>query len=594
MRPVFSPHPAPALTLSSRCSARLVSLSVGLGLCSRSKVAIRKGGPLFSFAKNDVLPFALTNESQLTAALGGKVKTVEIDEDDDDAFFANARSMRSNRYANRRAPQGPGGGGGMVMAGRRQRRGPGGAVAGPPKLEATVYFPFAGKAAKPMKVSTFAESTGEQLINTIITQYNGEKREPPLKAVVAEAYLLRVAEDDGEPDEDIPPFDKARQVKSSGFDEFALCEDPKYRPPTPPPTPAGASGAEAAAAAPVAISAAVRRSKNGSILLRVHLPHGDSFMTRTQPGVLIKDLLVSLCRRKNFSAENYCIVKFEKRAVGLFDPGQSVRAGNAQMPTAFAEEMAVDSLPASDIMLLGLETLALKKKVYMDEPRVKDKAGEAGENGDGTGAPRPEDDEDDDVGAVYFNELTAMTYAEYEVIKIKMKKVKSIYKKYQNRRIMGIDGEKITNSLPVDSKNAFNRKGAKKAFRTISDVIDYGVYKEQPSAFYIRFKSPEGSSSTKDNFYKYEIPADSANLKVRGDSGVKRKPAHVAAEIIARIHFLHRKHRAGAKSSPTVANDSRQSTDTNASTSATVTGRPRTKTYAPAAYAPSVQRQGHM
>ena len=54
------------------------------------------------------------------------------------------------------------------------------------------------------------------------TQYATEQRKPPLSRDPLR-YELRMVDDDGEPDSDIPALDRTRELHKFGVDELALC-----------------------------------------------------------------------------------------------------------------------------------------------------------------------------------------------------------------------------------------------------------------------------------------------------------------------------------------------------------------------------------
>lgn len=61
----------------------------------------------------------------------------------------------------------------------------------------------------------------------MITQYATEQRKPPLSRDPLR-YELRMVDDDGEPDSDIPALDRTRELHKFGVDELALCTCPSF------------------------------------------------------------------------------------------------------------------------------------------------------------------------------------------------------------------------------------------------------------------------------------------------------------------------------------------------------------------------------
>ncbi|KAJ1912498.1 Component of a membrane-bound complex containing the Tor2p kinase [Mycoemilia scoparia] len=82
-----------------------------------------------------------------------------------------------------------------------------------------------GGIMKPLKVSVQKNVTVEQGIGYILFHYINEQLTPPLpqdKLDVVE-WTLRIAEDDGEIDEDFPVLERTRVISKFAFDTFALC-----------------------------------------------------------------------------------------------------------------------------------------------------------------------------------------------------------------------------------------------------------------------------------------------------------------------------------------------------------------------------------
>lgn len=85
----------------------------------------------------------------------------------------------------------------------------------------TVYVPDTAGKYKPMTVRIFKDAPLSKVVENALKQYKAEGRQPALSSELPGDYLLRMAEDDGAPDEDLPAPDLSRQASGFG-DQFTL------------------------------------------------------------------------------------------------------------------------------------------------------------------------------------------------------------------------------------------------------------------------------------------------------------------------------------------------------------------------------------
>ncbi|RUP45661.1 stress-activated map kinase interacting protein 1-domain-containing protein [Jimgerdemannia flammicorona] len=96
----------------------------------------------------------------------------------------------------------------------------------PSPMTLCVYTPYATTPKEPMTVVVKRECSVEDVIGYALYQYMDEKREPGLKEELWDInlWVLRIAEDDGEIEEDLPAVDRSQRIAKVSFDQFALCE----------------------------------------------------------------------------------------------------------------------------------------------------------------------------------------------------------------------------------------------------------------------------------------------------------------------------------------------------------------------------------
>ncbi|KAI0043578.1 hypothetical protein FA95DRAFT_1524028 [Auriscalpium vulgare] len=100
-------------------------------------------------------------------------------------------------------------------------------------MEVTVFVPSARRpAGKPMVLSVRKDATVEEVLGFALWTYWEEGWEPrldeggdvPEEKLSAVGWVLRIAEDDGEVDEDFPPPDRTGKIQKFNFDAYAVLE----------------------------------------------------------------------------------------------------------------------------------------------------------------------------------------------------------------------------------------------------------------------------------------------------------------------------------------------------------------------------------
>ncbi|KAM3588662.1 Component of a membrane-bound complex containing the Tor2p kinase [Umbelopsis sp. WA50703] len=89
-----------------------------------------------------------------------------------------------------------------------------------------VYLPFSSTPDEPVNVVVRSDALVEEVIGFLLYQYIEQKKTPKLEPDMCNVvrWVLRIAEEDGEIEEDLPAVDRARRINRISFDQFALCE----------------------------------------------------------------------------------------------------------------------------------------------------------------------------------------------------------------------------------------------------------------------------------------------------------------------------------------------------------------------------------
>lgn len=88
-----------------------------------------------------------------------------------------------------------------------------------------VYLPFSTKPYEPVSLVVRPDAILDDVIGYILYDYIEQKREPELDETAYDLaeWVLLIAEDDGEVEDDLPALDRTRKVDRISFDQFALC-----------------------------------------------------------------------------------------------------------------------------------------------------------------------------------------------------------------------------------------------------------------------------------------------------------------------------------------------------------------------------------
>ncbi|KAI9223176.1 stress-activated map kinase interacting protein 1-domain-containing protein [Blastocladiella britannica] len=89
-----------------------------------------------------------------------------------------------------------------------------------------LFLPFTGEPPASISLAVARGTTVEQAIGYALFEYVERGMQPSLDAARLEPtrWAMRIAEDDGEVDDDFPALDRTRPVDRFAFDAFALCE----------------------------------------------------------------------------------------------------------------------------------------------------------------------------------------------------------------------------------------------------------------------------------------------------------------------------------------------------------------------------------
>jgi len=264
-----------------------------------------------------------------------------------------------------------------------------------------------------------------------------------------------VDDEDGTPDEDMPPLDKAREVGKFGVDAVALCANPGFAAPSP----AHHSTSMAHLNSPTHADSAHRMSleynygMSKKLFLKVHLEDNkESHVLQTQPTMALSEVLSILSKKKRLPEE----MKPEKYKFLYMD-----REDIIEMKCTLSEVKA--------------DELRLMRKI----PRAQQPNFLADTDELATPAP----------SQFVFTKETACAYSEYKVIKTNQRGRKQT-------RVLGIDQSSIYNkSVPTvkakASKISFHSVADKfsvqKKSRAMNTVVSCEVVGGRPQCFRILF-----------------------------------------------------------------------------------------------------------
>eukprot|EP00755_Sulcionema_specki_P008640 Sspe_Gene.41521::Locus_20079_Transcript_1_1_Confidence_1.000_Length_1750::g.41521::m.41521/K20410/MAPKAP1, SIN1; target of rapamycin complex 2 subunit MAPKAP1 len=312
------------------------------------------------------------------------------------------------------------GGGGAASPGRTRQ------------MNLQVFCPFlhpeGGGKMVPWQVQVSEQANVHDVIKATLRKLR--ERDPSLSINPnPDAYRLRVADDDnsGKPDEDLPVLDKKTGLRRTGFDKLVLCE-------------VKGSRHCARPSAPKTLE---------DVLYRIFLGSVERNRTRratVPPDLLYKDALGVICE------------KLKKD------------------PSRYSLRLVIDGVEKDSLddehSPVGERTLGtLRRKYGVTELCLRSKG-------------RDDDDVESDTEIeppkeqyLGWDEASASRYTEYKVIKIN---------KYGARqeRILGIDREKIYNSMPTKKMQK-----TKNPERSISDITHIRLFEDKPNYCEIEYRN---------------------------------------------------------------------------------------------------------
>ncbi|KAI8083989.1 stress-activated map kinase interacting protein 1-domain-containing protein [Gilbertella persicaria] len=95
----------------------------------------------------------------------------------------------------------------------------------PKSITLCVYLPHSNQPYTPVSLIVRPDAITDDVIGYILYDYVEQKREPELdeSAYDLAEWVLLIAEDDGEIEDDLPAVDRTRNIGRVSFDQFALC-----------------------------------------------------------------------------------------------------------------------------------------------------------------------------------------------------------------------------------------------------------------------------------------------------------------------------------------------------------------------------------
>jgi hypothetical protein len=92
-------------------------------------------------------------------------------------------------------------------------------------IKLCVYLPTSNKPYTPVSLVVRPDAITDDVIGYILYDYVEQKREPELDEAAYDLaeWVLLIAEDDGEIEDDLPAIDRTRNIGRVSFDQFALC-----------------------------------------------------------------------------------------------------------------------------------------------------------------------------------------------------------------------------------------------------------------------------------------------------------------------------------------------------------------------------------
>jgi hypothetical protein len=376
----------------------------------------------------------------------------------------------------------------------------------------------------PLKITLRHDVPVYKLIELILVQYRDEQRQPQLRFENPDAYDLRVLDDDdGTPDEDLPPLDRLRDFAQYGIDAVAICESltsPSSLCETLTST-AGSvsfSGPMAKLSRTQSATALKTASFNSRIQLKVHVDDSrggtDIHVLSLNSDLSLSEVVTLIAKKKmtQMQPEHYKFVYWSSvdELSDYSDTGSSrLTVYNEQHDKAAEEQSYTTSVMVPDntdeeqeidmrMMVSDLLSDELRMINRLEPPRRAPIL-----VGTTTAAVDPVPEH------FIFSLESASTYSEYRVIKTNERGKRQL-------RVLGIDAVKIYNKHVT--KNGHRRRimEVMRAYRTIKCVSSVIIHPENALCFTIYFRE-KGKIISRE----YE-----AETKME------------CAEIVAKIRFL--------------------------------------------------------
>jgi len=340
-------------------------------------------------------------------------------------------------------------------------------------------------------------ATMVQCITMVLQRYG--KQHAGGEQLESSDFELLMAEDDGEPDEDMPKLSREQVIGDFGHSDFALRRLTPVR------------------QARESISLSESSLPGG--LLRVHLPRANigqqlrdrSVLHKVSPSLTLAELMAEICSKPKVQLDP---AKHVFCTAGSTDPSAVSAAKELDMKATIAS-LGLDGPSVAQPEVL------MRARTYADAP-LQRRAQPSTSFAEGSGAAEKKDTD------FVFSDVTASRYKEYPVVKVNKRGVRQ-------DRVLGIDRQRLYNIArdTEENQDGFRGWGLKTmGFRSgsggtkhpshqIRDILDASMCSDAPCDFVLRIKDALEFSRQKE--YRYEAETN-----------------HDAAEIVAKLQYLMR------------------------------------------------------
>jgi SAPK-interacting protein 1 (Sin1), middle CRIM domain/SAPK-interacting protein 1 (Sin1), Pleckstrin-homology len=288
----------------------------------------------------------------------------------------------------------------------------------------------------PLKIAVNGILTVEDVIDQVLTQHAEQKRKPPL-VPDPDVYELRMLDDDdGEPDMDLPPLDRSRDIHNFGVDGVALVLKPDADINMDAITSRTASSSSIGGVGGIGATRKHRGPslqlnmgrKDGKFFLKIHIPkNGSSHVLPVSQDMTLLDVLTKLSKK----SQNATYEPKQYKFVYLGAERTESLPLETQLTAIVSDElMLVDRVPTTD----------LKSIEENDHAELR-------------------------------------RYREFNVIKTNRRGKRQ-------KRIMGIDSEKLYNKV----NKLTGKDKVQRPFRLLSEIISVDVVSRSAASFRILFR----------------------------------------------------------------------------------------------------------